>query len=68
LADQPAVIFADEVGVHSEPNERSQEAFTLHEGTKVQLLDSLEGWNKIGLADGQVGWVPSENLKALKDF
>ena len=68
LADQPAVIFAEEVVVRSEPNERSQQAFTLHEGTKVQLLDSLEGWNKIELTDGQVGWMPAENLKALKDF
>ena len=67
-ADQPAIVFSEEVGVQSEPNERSQQAFQLHEGTKVQVLDSLGEWHKIRIADGQVGWMPSESLRILKDF
>lgn len=67
-ADQPAIVFAGEVTVRSEPNQRSQEAFKLHEGTKVQLQDSLAGWRNIRLADGQTGWIPAETLRALKDF
>lgn len=67
-SDQPAIIFADEVTVRSEPNPRSQEAFRLHEGTKVQVQDSLSDWRKVLLSDGQTGWMPAASLKVLKDF
>ena len=67
-ADQPAIVFSEEVAVRSEPNQRSQEAFLLHEGTKVQVLDSLDQWRKIRIADGQVGWMPRESIRKLKDF
>ncbi|MFZ9002794.1 MAG: tetratricopeptide repeat protein [Robiginitalea sp.] len=66
--DQPAIIFASEIPVRSEPNERSTPAFLLHEGTRVQVLDSLDQWRKIELADGQNGWVPSDSMRLLKDF
>ena len=67
-ADQPAIIFDSEVSVKSEPNKRSQQIFQLHEGTKVQVLEELNDWNKIKIADGQIGWLPSESIKTLKDF
>ncbi len=63
--DKPAIIFAQEVQVKSEPNLRSAEAFKLHEGTKVQILDTVNRWKKIKLTDGKTGWLPSEDLKAL---
>lgn len=66
--DDPAIIFSKEVRVLAEPNKRSQEVFTLHEGTKVNVVDYLEDWQKIKIADGQTGWLPSVNLKLLKDF
>ena len=67
-ADQPAIVFDEEVVARSEPNPRSQEAFRLHEGTRVQMLDSLDTWQKVELADGQTGWMPQKSLKPLKDF
>jgi tetratricopeptide (TPR) repeat protein len=66
--DQPAIVFAREIPVRSEPNERSTSAFLLHEGTKVQVLDSLNEWRKIQLADGQNGWIAAESIRLLKDF
>lgn len=67
-AQRPAIVFKNEVIVKSEPNNRSQESFRIHEGTKVNVLDSLGGWNKIELADGKTGWLPSDGIKQLKDF
>ncbi len=67
-SDQPAIVFDEEVAARSEPNQRSKEAFLLHEGTKVQLLDTLDNWQKVGLADGQTGWMPLKSLRRLKDF
>ncbi len=67
-SDQPAIVFENEVVVKSEPNNRSQETFRIHEGTKVFVLDTLSDWNKIKLADGKTGWLPSKDIKLLKDF
>jgi tetratricopeptide (TPR) repeat protein len=66
--DQPAIVFAREIPVRAEPNERSSSAFLLHEGTRVQVLDSLDQWRKIQLADGQNGWITAESIRLLKDF
>ncbi|MBA6151738.1 SH3 domain-containing protein [Gelidibacter maritimus] len=63
--DQPAIVFAKESQVKSEPNLRSPESFKLHEGTKVQILDTVNNWKKIKLADGKTGWIATEAIKAL---
>ena len=63
--DQPAIVYAKETQVKSEPNLRSSESFKLHEGTKVQILDTVNNWKKIKLADGKTGWIPTLDIKAL---
>ncbi|MEX0288164.1 MAG: tetratricopeptide repeat protein [Flavobacteriaceae bacterium] len=67
-SQQPAIVFSEEVSVKSEPNRRSAEAFVLHEGTKVNVLEELNDYNKIQLVDGKTGWIPSDEIKLLKDF
>lgn len=67
-AEQPAIVFASECLVKSEPNNRSTEVFLLHEGTKIQVIEGLEEYSKIELADGKTGWVLQEDIRLLKDF
>lgn len=64
--DNPAIIFVQESKVKNTPNPNGEEAFRLHEGTKVQVLESYNNWQKIRLADGKTGWVTSEDIKLLK--
>lgn len=64
--NNPAIVFAQEAKVKNEPNLRSEESFRLHEGTKVQVLDTVLDWKKIKLADGKTGWIDSEDIKLLK--
>jgi len=66
--NQPAIVFAQESQIKSEPNLRSTEAFKLHEGTKVQVVDTVSNWKKIKLADGKMGWILNDDIKLLKDF
>ncbi|WP_127136339.1 tetratricopeptide repeat protein [Flagellimonas oceanensis] len=66
--DDPAIVFAKEVSVNSEPNTNSNTVFTIHEGTKVNILDKLDEWRRIRIADGQTGWLLADNIKSLKDF
>lgn len=63
--DKPAIVFVQEAQVKSEPNLRSSEAFKLHEGTKVQILDTVDNWKKVKLTDGKTGWISNEDIKEL---
>lgn len=67
-SEEPAIVFSELVAIKSEPNTRSQELFTLHEGTKVNIIETLDDWKKIQIADGKTGWIPQSAIKALKDF
>lgn len=60
-----AIIFASTITVQSEPNENAEKLFTLHEGTKVNLLEESNSWSKIKLPNGNVGWIQSESLKGI---
>ncbi|WP_338408413.1 tetratricopeptide repeat protein [uncultured Flavobacterium sp.] len=65
--DRPAVVFAEMVLVKSEPQKASNTVFTLHEGTKVFVLETLENWKKIQLIDGTEGWIESSAIKEVKN-
>lgn len=64
--NQPAIVFAQESLVKTEPNNRSEQAFTLHEGTKVQVLDTINNWKQIKISDGKTGWILASDIKLLK--
>ena len=55
-----AIIMTPAVTVKSSPNDGSVDLFVLHEGTKVILLDEADGWNKVRIANGSEGWLPSD--------
>ena len=63
--DRPAIVFATETTVKAEPNLRSDAVFTLHEGTKVQVLETVADWKKIRLIDGKTGWIIAEDVNEL---
>lgn len=60
-----AIVFSGEVNTHNEPNHNSGKAFALHEGTKVKVLDSFNGYAKIRLTDGKQGWIKEDAIKKL---
>lgn len=64
--DNPAIVMSKQVKVSSEPNRNSPVIFTLHEGTKVKVVERLGDWEKIQIADGQTGWLLDENIKWIK--
>ncbi len=66
--NQPAIVFVDEVNIKSDPNSSGQEVFKLHSGAKIFVLDQLNDWKKIKIANGKTGWIQAEDIKLLKDF
>lgn len=65
LATKYAIVFAKESKIRTEPKLNSEEAFVLHEGTKVKVIDMFDSWVKIKLANGSVGWVVKNDIKNL---
>ncbi len=62
---KPAIIFSAKASVKNAPTLNSNEAFELHEGTKVVILEQVDSWFKIKLADGKIGWISKTDLKAI---
>lgn len=60
-----AIIFTPTITVKSSPSASSVDLFVLHEGTKVSLLDEVDNWQKIRIANGSVGWLPAEASKGI---
>ncbi|MGA1545841.1 MAG: SH3 domain-containing protein, partial [Flavobacteriaceae bacterium] len=60
-----AILFSPEIEIWSEPNPQGEFLFTLHEGTKFQLLDDLEDWQKIRIANGSEGWIRNAVFRKL---
>ena len=65
LTEDHAIIMAPTVTVKSTPNEISVDLFVLHEGTKVEILDQADGWNKIKIANGSIGWLQADFMRSF---
>lgn len=64
--ERPAIVFAEVTSVKNEPKTAAPEAFELHEGTKVYVLETRDNWCKIELTDETQGWIEKEAIKELK--
>jgi hypothetical protein len=60
-----AIIFAPTTTIQSEPNDNAEKLFTLHEGTKITLLEESNEWSKIKLPNGNIGWIKSDEIKRI---
>ncbi|RPD91211.1 tetratricopeptide repeat protein [Aureibaculum marinum] len=64
-SNQEAIVFAQQTEVKTAPTVSSEVSFELHEGTKVKVLESLDNWKKIKIADGKIGWIVADDIKEL---
>ncbi|MDA0986653.1 MAG: tetratricopeptide repeat protein [Bacteroidetes bacterium] len=56
------IITTSIINIKLTPSIESEDAFLLHEGTKFILLDKVNGWYKLKLADGKIGWINENNF------
>ena len=64
---RPAIVFEELVNVKTEPKTTAENAFILHEGTKVFVKETLDNWKRIELTDKSEGWIKKEAIKELKE-
>jgi tetratricopeptide (TPR) repeat protein len=60
-----AIIFSGTVSVKNSPLEKSGTLLILHDGTKVNILESNNNWFKIRLANGNEGWIKASDVKEI---
>lgn len=60
-----SIVTASNVTAKSEPSLSGGDAFSIHEGTKVRVEETLNKWTKIRLADGKIGWIPSDTAEKI---
>ena len=56
------IILSREIKVHIEPNKQSESKFSLHEGTKVLVLNNSNNWINIKLDNGNEGWLEASSI------
>lgn len=60
-----AILMVSSSYIKSAPDTGANNLFLIHEGTKMQLLDKVGEWTKIGLADGKTGWIENDNFTTI---
>lgn len=66
LESRGAIVMSPSVSVKKTPVQSSEDAFILHEGSRVDITDSsLRGWIGIRLSDGREGWLPTRHIEMI---
>jgi hypothetical protein len=60
-----AIVMLPVSTVKSSPDNGSTDLFILHEGTKVQTLETIGKWAKVRTADGNQGWLPLNSIATI---
>ena len=66
--NKEAIVFAEKTEIRNAPTLNSEIVFTLHEGTKVIVLDAVDNWKKVKIKDGKLGWIIADDIKLLNNF
>lgn len=64
-SDDFAIITTPKVNVLSAPDKEAGTVFVLHEGTKIELRQEDEQWYEIRIANGNVGWIRTEDCEVI---
>ena len=65
IEKEEGIIFSSVVMVNSAPTSRSTELFTLHSGSKLEIIDKIGDWFHIKIANGNSGWILQNSVKKL---
>jgi tetratricopeptide (TPR) repeat protein len=60
-----AIVMAGAVTVLGSPAESSTKLFILHKGSKVVVKEENNGWLEVTIANGNVGWVKSDQVEKI---
>ena len=59
------VLLENTANVKVSPDDKSNDAFIIHEGIKFVIEDKVNDWSKIKLNDGKIGWLNNNYFKSI---
>jgi uncharacterized protein YgiM (DUF1202 family) len=62
---EDAIVLVASTDVRSGPGETNPQLTEIHEGLKVSILGSREGWHQISLPNGLTGWIREQHVEAI---
>ena len=65
ITKKQAIIFTSSIAVNSAPTTNSTILFSLHSGSKIEILDTIGEWINIRIANGSSGWIKESSCKIL---
>ncbi len=66
LTDQSqAIVMSVSASVKNSPDSSATELFVLHEGTRVEITNALDGWCEVMIADGNKGWIQCDKMEVI---
>ena len=65
FARQTAVVIESNVIARSGPWDDAQNAFAVHDGAELSVLDRHDDWLQVADGTGKTGWLPSKQLELL---
>ena len=65
ITKKEAIIFTSSIVVNSAPTTNSTNLFSLHSGSKIEILDTIGEWINIKIANGSSGWIKESSCKFL---
>lgn len=59
------ILINESEVVKQAPDIQSGDAFIVHEGIKFTCEDEVDGWTKIKLIDGKLGWISNKSFRKI---
>ena len=60
-----AIVVVERVDVRSGPADDNTVLFTVHEGTRLDVRNRLDGWYQISLPNALSGWIPEDGVERV---
>ena len=65
ITKKEAIIITSSIAVNSAPTTNSTNLFSLHSGSKIEILDTIGEWINIRITNGNEGWINQREVKEL---
>jgi tetratricopeptide (TPR) repeat protein len=65
FSKQIAVVVSPDAVARSGPFSDAQNAFAVHDGAELPVLDQRNGWVQVSDASGRSGWMPGDQVEVL---
>jgi tetratricopeptide (TPR) repeat protein len=64
-AHDTAIVQTASVTIKSSPDEKGNDLFVIHEGSKVTIIDEVGEWREIKISDGNKGWLKLSDIELI---